>query len=151
MKKTFFTILFWFWSCTWGFFATAAGLIYAGLMRARGFRPKVYHGNIYFEGVREAGGFNLGPFFFLGTKHSEYTKMHEAGHGIQNLILGPFYPLVVGIISELWFNKWSVKNAEHLKTDDWTLEERWDSYEKCWVERSASELGKKFYGIRKEE
>ena len=63
--------------------------------------------------------------------------MHEHGHGIQNIYLGFFMPLVVSLPSAVrfWFREIREKKfRKKLKKE----------YDSIWFERSASISGKKF-------
>ena len=99
--KTFKTILYWVWSCTWGVIMTAIGAVIALVLLATGHKPHIFHYNVYFQFGCGWGGVNFGAFFFLSETMFEKDKQHEAGHGIQNLIFGVFQPFVVGIPSAL--------------------------------------------------
>ena len=44
------------------------------------------------------GGISLGRTIFVGTQ-DRFTSMHEHGHQIQSMILGPLYLFVIGIPS----------------------------------------------------
>ncbi len=46
------------------------------------------------------GGVSLGKFIFIsGNQFSENTILHEYGHAVQSLMLGPLYLIVVGLPS----------------------------------------------------
>ena len=137
-------VLFWIFSLTWGLPATLAGSILSLVCLARGLKPRLFHGNICFEHVRPYGSNNLGPFFFLGDRHLGITPYHEAGHGLQNIVLGPLYPLVVGISSEIWFRHFNRKYAEQIGV--WPPEEHVAAYDKMPIERWATSWGLKAYG-----
>jgi len=139
-------ILFWILSFTWGLPATLAGGVLALVCLARGLKAKWFHGNLYFEHVRPRGSNNLGPFFFLGDNAMEVTPYHEAGHGLQNILLGPLFLLVVGVPSELWFQHFSRKYAAELASGNWDPEERRAAYDRMPIERWATAWGTKAYG-----
>jgi hypothetical protein len=54
------------------------------------------------------GGISLGMFILInGNRDKEWidtTKVHEFGHSIQSLILGPLFLFVIGIPSIVWCN-----------------------------------------------
>ena len=137
--------IFWLLSLTWGLPATLAGFTGFVLCLSRGLRPKLYHGNVYFETRRKAGSLNLGPFFFLSKNYDERVKYHEAGHGIQNIIYGPLFLPLIGLTSIVWYHIFLKKYKEQLKT--WNKDERNAAYEKWWVEKQASDFGRKAYFI----
>ena len=138
--------LFWILSLTWGCIATLAGAALALVCLAKGNKPKIFHGNIYFDRVRPRGSNNLGPFFFLGENAMEITPYHEAGHGLQNIVLGPLYPLVVGLPSEIWYQHFNKKYAEQMSSDIWDPKERAAAYDKMPIEHWATSWGMKTYG-----
>ena len=41
------------------------------------------------------GGMSLGCFIFVDSVTTLHIKQHEAGHGLQNIVLGPFTPFFV--------------------------------------------------------
>lgn len=107
-------ILYRFWQCTWGIFQTTLGFI----LFLKYFKNKhfSYHGAIITEWNNNTS-LSLGLFVFV-TVHPFFTKkykyeytqeelarkllVHEYGHTIQSLILGPLYLIVIGIPSTLW-------------------------------------------------
>jgi hypothetical protein len=54
------------------------------------------------------GGISLGAFIVVNGKYvgekKKRTEIHEYGHTIQSLILGPLYLLIIGIPSAVWCN-----------------------------------------------
>jgi len=113
----------------------------------KGLEPQYFHGNIYFENVREQGSNNLGPFFFLGENAEYYTAYHEAGHGLQNILMGPLYVVVVGISSEIWYQNFIKEYAEELASGTWDPDARRKAYDKNPIERWATSWGAKAYGL----
>ena len=97
--KTIKNILFYIISFTWGILMTLLGCLCALGLLVTGHKPKLFYQNIYFEIGENWGGFNAGCFFFCCKNHSLHLQQHESGHGLQNLILGPFMPFVVAIPS----------------------------------------------------
>ena len=110
MKKVLYILL----QCTWGIPQTLLGFIMF-LIHIRS-RHYVYHGAIVTE-IPGRGSVSLGMFVFIGTvmptdlrtKHrirdeemEHCVLVHEYGHTIQSLILGPLYLLVIGIPSLTW-------------------------------------------------
>lgn len=100
--------------CTWGCFQTILGFIL--------FLPNIKNEHFYYHGAivtKWKGTFSvsLGMFVFVTEKpyfaeklKDEYSEnelfrrllVHEYGHTVQSLILGPLYLLVMGIPSTLW-------------------------------------------------
>lgn len=107
-------ILYRFCQCTWGIFQTILGFI----LFLKYFKNKhfSYHGAIITEWNNNTSlslvlfvFVTVHPFFTEKYKY-EYTQeelarkllVHEYGHTIQSLILGPLYLIVIGIPSTLW-------------------------------------------------
>lgn len=107
------TALYWLFQCTWGFPQTVLGLI-VFLLHA-GDKHYLYHGAIITE-WKGKSSVSLGLFVFVTaepfflSKLPEYPReelsrrllVHEYGHTIQSMILGPLYLLLMGIPSTLW-------------------------------------------------
>jgi len=107
-------VLYRIWQCTWGVLQTLLGLI----MFIKYFKSKhyTYHGAIITE-WNVKSSVSLGLFVFV-TSEPYFAKkyegqieleelsnrllVHEYGHTIQSLILGPLYLIVIGIPSTLW-------------------------------------------------
>ena len=56
------------------------------------------------------GGISLGQYIIINDKYMDYkgdTEMHEIGHHVQSLYLGPLYLFVIGIPSLLWAAWWN--------------------------------------------
>jgi hypothetical protein len=138
--------LFWLLSLTWGLPATLAGALFALVQIAKGRKPKIFHGNVYFENVRPRGSNNLGPFFFLGGNTTDFTKYHEMGHGLQNILLGPLFFLMVGLPSEIWYQHFTRKYAKEIDSGAWPAEERRRAYDRMPIEGWASRWGARVYG-----
>ncbi len=107
-------IIYRIWQCTWGILQTFLGLI----MFIMHFRNKhySYHGAIITEWSVKSS-LSLGLFVFVTSEPyfakkyeghisieelSKRLLVHEYGHTIQSLILGPLYLIVIGIPSTLW-------------------------------------------------
>ena len=99
--KTLKTIGFWFIQCTWGFIMTFIGAITTLVLIIAGYKPKHIGPVVYIEVGKNWGGFSMGGFFICDTDSDIHTKMHECGHGIQNMIFGPLLPFIVVIPSAL--------------------------------------------------
>ena len=108
MKKVIFGILYWLGQLTWGLLMTLIGLFAAVFCLA--FLKGKPHKNGYsfiIEVGGNWGGVNLGAVSLCGgytTKCIDYgwfeaARRHEAGHSLQNLIFGPFFPFIVAIPS----------------------------------------------------
>lgn len=94
-------ILFYIASFTWGALMSIIGLFVGLALTITGHLPKVFHGRLYWEVGNNWGGFTLGCFIICSKDSTDLLRQHEAGHSLQNIILGPFFPIVIGIPSAL--------------------------------------------------
>ena len=92
---------YWLVSLTWGGLMTWTGAFIALVMLLSRHAPQKLGPNVYFEVGLGWGGMEYGAFFFVERNAARETILHEAGHGIQNLLLGPLMPFVVCIPSAL--------------------------------------------------
>lgn len=132
--------------CTWGLLQTAAGAVV--FLRYRHCLHFLYHGAVVTV-YPLYSSLSLGPFIFLTDKppgdrrgqvpYEEIPRrllVHEYGHTVQSLLLGPLYLPLAGLPSALWANlpryqrKWRVNV----------------SYFSFFIERSANFLGEKATG-----
>ncbi len=92
---------------------------------------------------RFSGGFTLGIFIFLtepllpDTEHD--LRIHEYGHTVQSLYLGPLWSLIIGLPSMLWCN---LPPFQKLRRD------RAIPYSALYCEGWADRLGQKVLGER---
>ncbi len=108
------TVLYQLVQCTWGILQTALGVcLFLCHLRAP---HRLYHGAVVTEWDARSS-VSLGMFVFV-TKEPYFCErlsdrfskeelasrllVHEYGHTVQLLILGPLYLLVMGIPSTLW-------------------------------------------------
>ena len=140
--RKFFYVLF---QCTWGFPQTLVGLIVflANIRRKHFF----YHGSVVT--VWDSGSsVSLGLFLFVTRNAfgivsrrgaarrvdlSRELLVHEYGHTIQSLVLGPLYLPVIGLPSVLWATR--PKNI--------ALRRAGMPYSAYWTENSANRLGER--------
>lgn len=129
MKK----LLFILWQCTWGLPQTLLGaVIFLKHIRCP---HKMYRGCIDTK-WNSSGGMSLGLFIFTPKEEDARTEMvrvHEYGHCIQSLLLGPLYLLVIGLISYSWANISYFRKMRREKNIPYTA---------CFVESWASKWGK---------
>ena len=121
------------WQVLWGFPQTAAGAaVFAAHARKRHF---LFHGAIVTVWETRAG-LSLGPFVFVNAWEDgtidEKLLVHEYGHSVQSLILGPLYLLVVGLPSVIWMKAPALRRKRHLSGI---------SYYSFFTERWANHLG----------
>ena len=147
MNKILRRILFYLWQCSWGGLQTLLGFVIF-LINYR--KPhSFFHGAIVTE-WDIGGGLSLGPFIFLNkslprfreedrllSREEVYDRMlvHEFGHSIQSMILGPLYLFVIGIPSLTWNKTPRLQNRRIAK-------ER--SYYSFYTEWMANSLGERF-------
>ena len=95
-------ILYGLAQCTWGILQSVIGL--AVFLLHAGQPHRLFHGAVV-TSWEKPSGISLGLFIFVpsGTAPSGLL-VHEYGHTIQSLILGPLYLFVIGIPSLLWAN-----------------------------------------------
>lgn len=131
-------ILLWIWSLTWGLPLSLIGLFGGLFFLIKGKKPYKYKHSFYFKvGSNGWGGLEGGPIFFVCPDTTTHTKYHEWGHGIQNLILGPFTIILITIPSAIryWYRRNLYKKGKFPKT----------AYDAIWFEGWASSIGKKYY------
>lgn len=131
MKKIGYGIL----QILWGFPQTLLGFaVFLCTVKASHYR---YHGAIVTEWKKRTG-LSLGMFLFVPERgDGKDFLVHEYGHTIQSLILGPLYLLVIGIPSLLWCNlSWCIAFRRKRKC----------SYQTFYTERWANHLGEKVTG-----
>ena len=96
MKRLLFTL----WQWTWGLPQNLLGVLlcfhHRNCPRSRYRSCTVVHWN-------QRGSMGLGCFLFMGSDNPE-VFVHEFGHSIQSMILGPLFLPVMGIPSFLWCN-----------------------------------------------
>ena len=135
--KTIKLILFYMIQMSWGILQNALGFIvwlYVLLTGPKEER-RFFHGALVTRWDLESS-MSLGMFLFLGTD-DERVIVHEYGHSIQSLILGPFYLLVIGVPSFLWASSYSRVTRSRKK------KVRYTSF---YPERWANHLGKAVTG-----
>lgn len=128
---------FYFLSFTWGIITSIIGLLIIGFSALCG-RVHTYHGRLYATWGKGWGGFEMGPFFVIG-EDCQSCCAHESGHGIQNIILGPFMIFVVSIPSciRYWYR-------EIIRRKDPEKYKQLPSYDSMWFEGWATSWGRKF-------
>lgn len=131
-------VLFWLASCTWGIVLTFIGALVALALLVTGHKPHRFHYLVYFEVGNGWGGFEIGGFFVVSKDAGLSTKQHEAGHGLQNIMLGVFMPFLVSIPSAVryWWRRWQEHRGRGA-----TLK----PYDSIWFEGWATALGRKYF------
>ena len=128
MKRILFILI----QCTWGLPQTLLGAII--YLKNRQCPHVVYRGCIDTK-WNSRGGMSLGLFIFTPQEEDDRTeqvRVHEYGHCIQSLLLGPLYLIVVGIVSYTWAN---LPYFRKMRREKKIL------YTSCFVESWASKWG----------
>lgn len=108
-------IVFLHW--TWGLIQTLIGFIVFLICINR--RHIWLNGNVCTEIKGNWGGITLGMFTFVdympeGEKaYSDLTVLHEHGHTLQSILLGPLWLIIIALPSLIWasfFDKWRSKH-----------------------------------------
>ena len=127
-------VLFYILSFTWGLPMNLAGLIVSLILILCGHKPKRY--GWYFDFELDVNfGLELGVFIITPKDSSAAFKNHECGHGIQNIYLGIFTPMVVSLPSATRYHirELNKKLGKENKT----------GYYDIWFEHQANVLGTK--------
>ena len=120
--------LFWLWQWAWGFPQTLLGFIVVLLNLGR---PHSTYRGCVTTTWRNKGSMGMGMFLFLGCDNPQ-VRVHEYGHSVQSLFLGPLFLPVMGIPSILWCN---LPCCRRLR------KEKGVSYYRFYPESNANALG----------
>ena len=122
-------------SMTWGLPMVIVGAFAAIFLRLKGYKPTKYGLIWCFEIPNIDWGVWLGMFIIV-PEGNESVKRHEHGHGIQNIYLGFFEPVVVALPSAIrfWYREIREKNGKPSKA----------AYDDVWFEKSATDSGGTF-------
>lgn len=107
--KTLRAILFYFWQFTFAIVQNLIGLAVFAFYKSRGAKSEIYHNAVvtYIE-RKNFGGVSLGIFIFINKNSSggklHDMKIHEYGHTVQSMILGPLWLVAVALPSAVWCN-----------------------------------------------
>lgn len=147
-------LLYWLIQCVWGLPQTLLGL--ALLLLHRRDEHFLFHGALVTR-WQGRSSMSVGPFVFVtkdpffcekfsGTYSREELSgrllVHEYGHTIQSLLLGPMYLIVIGIPSTLW--GWLPQLAQKRKAQQ-------ISYFSFFTENWANRCGERVTGKRSME
>lgn len=126
-------LLFCLWQWIWGLPQTLIGL--AVFLIFRDCSHEWYHGALVTH-WEKASSMGVGMFLFIGSApNAEYRQqllIHEYGHAIQSLLLGPLFLPVMGIPSFLWATLPPCKQLRRNKKI---------SYYVFYTEQTANRLG----------
>ena len=125
---------------TWGLTVNLVGAVVFLICKIAGCRSERFcHAVIVYSNKKKFGGLSLGLFIFMNAKEDQPwkddTQIHEYGHTIQCLLLGPLYWLVVALPSAIWCNFFAGYRKKHNI-----------SYYKLYCESWANKWGEKWSG-----
>lgn len=132
--------LYIFIQCSWGLLQTLLGAC-AWLLFCPGSRPQMFYGALVLRWKKSASA-SLGLFLFLSDTIAEPAlfsamRVHEYGHFIQSLMLGPLYLPLAALPSMLWCCAPVFRSPRN---------SRGYSYYSFYTERWADRLGEKALG-----
>lgn len=148
------SVIYFIWQCTWGFLQTMLGFLNF-ILHIKD-KHYFYHGSIVTEWKNKAS-VSLGLFVFVTSEPYFYDKLkeehsktdlfqrllvHEYGHTIQSLILGPLYLIIIGIPSTFW----GFLPSQNKKRKSEEI-----SYFSFFTEKWANHLGEKTTGEKSME
>ena len=118
----------------------AGGVIFLALRLRKGApKPFLFHGAVVSE-WRKNASMAMGMFIFLGEKEEPRRRrvlVHELGHTVQSVILGPLYLPVIGLPSVVWANAGAMKKRRLKKRIGYT-----DFYPERWASRAGERVTK---------
>ena len=132
-------VLFHFLQWTWGLPQNLVGLLVLLFLRGERYR---YHGalvTVYrkLRFAKNRSGFSLGSFIFMPETWSAHDKkhivVHEYGHTVQSMILGPLYLPLVGLPSVIWSHRYCRRTPIYVQ--------RGVAYTDRYPEHGADRLG----------
>jgi len=127
-------LFYWIWQCTFGLIQSLIGFVM--FIKHKDCKHEIYHGAIVTYHNGDWGGISLGMFTFVNGRRRESwvkdARIHEYGHTIQSLFLGPLYLVIVGLPSLIWAS--SKKTNEKFKTGEL-------NYFDLYCESGANTLG----------
>ena len=129
--------LFYFIQLTWGVIQNVLGFLIWLYVLLTGPKEKrrFFHGGLLTR-WNLPSSMSMGIFLFMGTDDM-HVVVHEYGHTIQSMILGPFYLPLIGLPSLIWANSpryISRRRAGRCR------------YSSFYPERWANYLGRKYTG-----
>ncbi len=133
--------LYYFFHFTWGILQNVGGFLW--FLRYLCRPHSLYRGAILTRITRRrfSGGFTLGCFIFLTQPLSPQREhdllIHEYGHTVQSLLLGPFWSLAVALPSMLWCHLPPLQRLRSRKNIP---------YSALYCEKWANRLGEKTLG-----
>ena len=135
-------LCYWLLQWTWGIFQNLCGLLLLLLNIRR--EHRFYHGAVVTNWANPGYSTGLGMFLFMSDRlpAEDYsrTRVHEYGHSVQSIILGPFFLPVVGLPSVLWAAIPACKRWRRKKRVSYYsfYPERWANWLGEWVTKGPS-------------
>ncbi|MDF1617924.1 hypothetical protein [Petrocella sp. FN5] len=116
--------------CTWGLLQSFAGLLIFLFNITSS--HNLYHGAVRTQWSAKSG-LSLGLFIFVpvdcSREISEKLSVHEYGHTLQSLVLGPLYLPVIGLPSFIWFLLYPIiKKKKAISYYDFIIEKWADAW-----------------------
>lgn len=105
MKKKLAGVLYWAVQYTFGLPQNIAGGLMTAFLRLRdrnARREPFRHAAV--TSWKKDGSMALGGYLFAGSNADESVLVHEYGHTLQSLVLGPVYLFAIGLPSVIWAN-----------------------------------------------
>lgn len=134
MRKCLFTL----WQILWGLPQSILGLVLYLHYRRRSGQHEAFHGALVTRWPMR-GSMSVGLFIFLSAQAGRDVLVHEYGHSVQSLILGPLFLPLVGLPSFIWANTPRLRKLR---------KERRISYYSIYPENWANVLGEWVTGER---
>ena len=131
-------ILFYLLQFTWGLSVNLAGLL-VFLCCRRYARSAIFCNSVVTCLPGNRGGLSLGIFIFLSISAADERRrlrVHEYGHTVQCLFLGPMYWIAIVLPSAIWFHFFAGYRKKHRTP-----------YDAFYCERWATAWGKRWSGI----
>lgn len=101
--------LFYLWQFTYALPQNLIGLVMLAIYKSKGAESEWYHNAlITYIDKKNFGGVSLGIFIFINKSRTgdklHDIRIHEYGHTVQSLILGPLWLFIIAIPSMIWCN-----------------------------------------------
>lgn len=134
MNDKLYLLIFYLLQWTWGIVQNVLGFLIFAFLYLKNRKRKIfmYKGAIVTMWKQRSSA-SIGMFIFLGIADKK-VLVHEYGHCIQSMILGPLYLPLIGIPSFIWCN------APHLRRQRKKGTYRYSSF---YTEKWANHLGHK--------
>lgn len=103
------SVLFYIWQFSYAIVQNLIGLVMLAVYKAKGAESEWYHNAlITYIDKKNFGGVSMGIFIFINKNRigddRHDMKIHEYGHTVQSLILGPLWLFIIAIPSMIWCN-----------------------------------------------